>query len=241
MHEPPIEPVDRSLRQPLPPARAARLQRLRGLYAIVDGSSPQPPLSLVAAFIDGGAPVIQIRLKGLGAGPLLSVARAATKLCHDAGRLLLVNDRPDVAKLSGADGVHLGQDDLPVAAARALLGPDLLIGLSTHSDAELDQGCASGADYLGFGPIFATATKSITDPAGAPLPPPHGLAGLRRACARASLPLVAIGGITDEGAAGVAEAGAACAAAIGWLSAAGHAPEARARLFAAAFARGARP
>jgi thiamine-phosphate diphosphorylase len=221
--------------------RAARLQRLRGLYAIVDASSPQPPLSLVAAFVEGGAKVIQLRLKNVGAGPLLAIARAAATLCRESGTLLLINDRPDVAKLSGAGGVHLGQDDLPVAAARALLGPDAVIGLSTHFDDEVEQGCASGADYLGYGPIFATVTKSITDPTGAPLPPPHGLLGLQRVCARATLPVVAIGGLSAGSAAGVAEAGAACAAAIGWLTAAGHDPAERARQFAAAFALGVRP
>ena len=236
MQEPPIVPV----RYPVPPARAARLQRLRGLYAIVDASSPQSPLSLVAAFIEGGAPVIQLRLKNTAAGPFLAIARAAATLCHEAGTLLLINDRPDIAKLCGADGVHLGQDDLPVAAARLLLGPEALIGLSTHTDHEVEQGCGSGADYLGYGPIFATVTKSLTDPRGAPLPPPQGLNGLRQVCARATLPVVAIGGLTGESAAGVAEAGAACAAAIGWLTAAGHHPAERARQFAAAFARGVR-
>jgi thiamine-phosphate diphosphorylase len=234
--ETPIVPA----RFAVPPARAARLEKLRGLYAIVDASSPQPPLSLVSAFIEGGATVIQLRLKNVGAGPLLAIARAAVALCHDAGRLLLVNDRPDVARLSGADGVHLGQEDLPVAAARALLGPDLVIGLSTHLDAELEPGCLSGADYLGYGPIFATTTRSKTDPTGAPLPPPHGLAGLQRACARATLPVVAIGGLTVESAAGVAAAGAACGAVISWLTAEGHDPAERARQYAAAFALGAR-
>jgi len=108
---------------------------------------------------------VQLRLKQAGAGELLRVAREARKLC--AGRaLLLVNDRPDIARLAETDGVHLGQEDLPWLAARAILGPRALIGVSTHSDAEIDA--AQGADYIGFGPIFATASKP-----GLPLP--HGI------------------------------------------------------------------
>ena len=180
-----------------------------GIYAIVDGSSARPPLELVAAFAAGGAAVVQLRLKDAGAGELLRVAREARRICAGS-TLLLVNDRPDVARLAEADGVHLGQEDLPVAAARAILGHKAVIGLSTHSDAEIDA--AQGADYIGFGPIFATASKP-----GAPLPPPHGIEGLRRAVARAKVPVAAIGGITEANAGAVAAAGARCAAAIASL------------------------
>src|SRR5205807_5340760 len=121
----------------------------RGVYAIVDGSAGRPPLELVAAFVRGGAAVVQLRLKGAAAGEVLGVARGARQLCEGKA-LLLINDRADVAKLAQADGVHLGQDDLPIGAARALLGPEALIGISTHSDAEIDQ--ADGADYVAFGP-----------------------------------------------------------------------------------------
>ncbi|MGZ6126111.1 MAG: thiamine phosphate synthase [Myxococcales bacterium] len=199
-----------------------------GLYAIVDGSAARPPLDLVGAFVRGGAAVVQLRLKQAGAGELLRLARQACKLC--AGKaLLLINDRPDVARLAEADGVHLGQEDLPVEAARAILGPGALIGLSTHSDAEIDNGQA--ADYIGFGPVFATASKP-----GSPLPPPHGIEGLRLAVRRAKVPVVAIGGITAGNARAVAEAGARCASAIAHLCNAGD-PEAAARAMAQAFAR----
>lgn len=198
-----------------------------GLYAIVDGSAPRPPLDLVGAFVRGGAAVIQLRLKEAGAGELLRVAREARRLC--AGKaLLLINDRPDVARLAEADGVHLGQEDLPCEAARALLGPGALIGVSTHSDAEIDR--ALSADYIGFGPVFATASKP-----GSPLPPPHGIEGLRRAVRRSRVPVVAIGGITAANAGAVAEAGARCASAIAWLCSAED-PEAAARAMAQAFA-----
>ena len=199
-----------------------------GVYAIVDGSAIRPPLDLVGAFVRGGAAVVQLRLKEAGAGELLRVAREARKLC--AGRaLLLVNDRPDVARLAEADGVHLGQEDLPWLAARAILGPSALIGVSTHSDGEIDG--ALGADYIGFGPIFATSSKP-----GRPLPPPHGIEGLRQAVRRSRVPLVAIGGITIERASEVAGAGARCVAAIAQLCGAAD-PEAATREMAKAFAR----
>jgi thiamine-phosphate pyrophosphorylase len=198
------------------------------VYAIVDGSATRPPIDLVGAFVRGGAAVVQLRLKEAGAGELLRVAREARKLC--AGRaLLLVNDRPDVARLAEADGVHLGQEDLPWPAARAILGPGALIGVSTHSDAEIDA--AQGADYIGFGPIFATGSKP-----GRPLPSPHGIGGLRRAVRRSRVPLVAIGGITIERASEVARAGARCVAAIAELCFAPD-PELATREMAKAFAR----
>lgn len=206
----------------------------RGLYAIVDGSAARPPLELVRAFVEGGAAVVQLRLKALGAGELLRIAREAREICSGKS-LLLINDRPDVARLADADGVHLGQDDLPVAEARALLGPGKLIGLSTHSDAELSA--AAGADYVGFGPVFATASKP-----GAALPPPHGVDGLSRAVKLARVPVVAIGGLTAASAGAAAEAGAWCAAAIGELCHAAD-PRAAARAMASAFAasRGSAP
>lgn len=222
----------------LPAARARRLTALRGLYAIADGSSARPPLSLVEAFLRGGARAVQLRLKAAPAGELLRVAREAAALCRAAGALFLIDDRPDVALLSSADGVHLGQDDLPVDAARAVLGPDALVGVSTHSDAEIDAALAAGADYLGFGPVFATATKAATAPGAAPLPPPHGPAGLGRAVRRAGrVPLVAIGGVTAANAAELSRAGAACVAAIGELCGAPD-PEGAARALATAFASG---
>lgn len=214
--------------------RARQLARLRGLYAIADGSSPHPPLTLVAAFVRAGAAAVQLRWKGAPAGELVTVARQAAAICAAAGVLFLVNDRPDVAALAGADGVHLGQDDVPPAAARAVLGEDALVGVSTHDDAEIAAALEAGADYLGFGPIFATASKP-----GAPLPAPHGPEGLAAAVRKAGrVPVVAIGGITAGRAPDVAAAGAACAAAIAELCSGGD-PEGRARALAAAFSRGA--
>lgn len=198
----------------------------RGVYAIVDGSAARPPLELVGAFVRGGAAVVQLRLKDTGAGELLRLARESRRLC--AGKaLLIINDRPDLARLSEADGVHLGQEDLPIAAARAVVGPKALIGISTHSDQEIDA--AAGADYVGFGPIFATQSKS-----GAPLPPPHGVAGLRRAVKRARLPVVAIGGITVTTAKALSVTEVRCVAAIAELCNAPD-PEKRTREMVEAF------
>src|SRR5438132_4482733 len=127
-----------------------------GVYAIADGSAGRPILDLVGAFVRGGAAVVQVRLKSAGAGDFVQIVRNARKICANRA-LVIVNDRADVARIAEADGVHLGQEDLPVSAARELLGPRALIGLSTHSDKEIDD--ARGADYVGFGPIFATSSK----------------------------------------------------------------------------------
>src|SRR5260370_40443952 len=180
-----------------------------GVYAIVDGAAG-PPRELIAALVRGGASVVQLRLKGIATGDFVQIAREARRICA-ARALLLVNARPDVARLAEAGGVHLGQDDLPVEAARALLGPGALIGLSTHSEREIDE--SAGADYIGFGPIFATRSKP-----GATLPPPHGIEGLRRAVRRAKVPVVAIGGITLEDGPQIPPTGARSAAAISPLS-----------------------
>lgn len=199
----------------------------RGVYAIADGASGRPVLDLVDAFVRGGAAVVQLRLKDAGAGELLRLAREARKLCPPGGPLLFVNDRPDVARLAEADGVHLGQEDLPLQAARQIVGPAMIVGVSTHSDEEL--AAAQGADYVGFGPIFATASKP-----GAVLPPPHGVEGLRRAVQRSKAPVVAIGGITAATAGAVARAGAHCIASIAEICKAEN-PELAVRALAAAF------
>ncbi|HWE25749.1 MAG TPA: thiamine phosphate synthase [Myxococcales bacterium] len=218
---------------PVRQLKERRLARLRGVYAIVDESSARRPLDLVDALLRGGVRVVQLRCKNLPVRDLLAIAHEAVARCRQRDALLIVNDRADVARAVGADGVHVGQEDLPVGAAREVVGEDALVGVSTHSDAEIDAGIAAGADYLGFGPIFQTRSKP-----GAPLPPPHGLDGLERAVRRAGvLPLVAIGGITAQSASGVARTGAACAAVIAELC---HArdPEAAARALLEAFARG---
>jgi thiamine-phosphate pyrophosphorylase len=211
-----------------PPTRSARLARLRGLYAIVGDAEP---LARAEAAIAGGAAVVQLRMKRAPAGEVLAVAKALVALA--AGRaLVLVNDRPDVAVLAGADGVHVGDEDLPVPEARAVLGPELLLGRTTRTADDARRALAAGADHVGYGPVFPSLTKPL-DVA------PRGLDGLAATCAAVPAPVVAISGITLANVAAVARAGAACAAVIGDLFDAPD-PRARAAALAAAFAAGAR-
>src|SRR5579875_570220 len=176
--------------------------RLPGLYAIVDPlDTGRDPVALARALLAGGAELLQVRLKGASAARLLAVATEVVALGHAAGALVLVNDRPDVARAAGADGVHLGQDDLPVAAARRVLGPGALVGVSTHDVGQARAAAAAGADYLGVGPVFATTSKTAALP-------PRGLDLVRAVRAAVACPLVAIGGITAATAAAVRAAGA---------------------------------
>jgi len=137
----------------------------------------------------GGARLFQLRLKRVSTGALLDVARRVRELTAAAGATFIVNDRVDVALAADADGVHLGQEDLPVAEARALVGASRIVGYSTHSETQLAAAAGCGADYLSLGPIFATTSKSTADPV-------IGCARLRAARALVREPLVAIGGIT---------------------------------------------
>ena len=155
-----------------------------------------------------GATLIQLREKHLPAGLFYEEAVNAVAAAREAGVVLLINDRVDIAKMAGADGVHLGQGDLPPAAARELLGPDAIIGFSTHSLAEAIAAASESVDYIAFGPIFPTDTKPDTEP----------VVGLERLAeirnALPNVPLVAIGGINAENITAVIEAGADAAAVI---------------------------
>jgi thiamine-phosphate pyrophosphorylase len=175
-------------------------------YAMVDSSGPQPPVETAHLLIDSGARTLQLRLKGLLTRDLVAAARSIAELCRRSGAALFVNDRVDIAMLVGADGVHLGQEDLPLEAARRLMGSGRIIGISTHSVAQAREAEAGGADYIGFGPIFAGGIKRTT--AG------QGLAAIRQIRAAVTLPIVAIGGITEATAGEVIEAGADAVAII---------------------------
>jgi thiamine-phosphate pyrophosphorylase len=184
---------------------------LSPLYAIADPlDTGRDPVALAAALLRGGARLVQLRWPGASARELLAAALAIRPLARAAGALFLVNDRPDVAHAAEADGAHLGQDDLPVAAARRVLGSGRLIGVSTHDLAQARAAEAAGADYLGVGPVYATTTKP-----GALAP--RGLALVAAVRAAVRCPLVAIGGITPATAAAVREAGADAVAMIGAL------------------------
>jgi thiamine-phosphate pyrophosphorylase len=178
-------------------------EHVRGFYAVLDRDDEALARTLVG---EGGARVLQVRIKAASAAALLRIAEMARRVCDEAGAMLVVNDRIDVALLARADGVHLGQTDAPIGIARKL--GVRVVGISTHDVAQVERAVADGADYLGFGPVFATTTKANPDPV-------QGLAGLRAAVAAArGTPIVAIGGITLAHAADVYAAGAAAICAI---------------------------
>jgi thiamine-phosphate pyrophosphorylase len=180
--------------------RRARLAAAR-LYMVFD-SAPQrhdvPDLLRAAAA--GGVDVVQLRDKNLADDELVAVAHASRALCERIGLLLIVNDRPFVAAEAGADGVHVGQDDAPVADVRELMGEDMLIGLSTHAPREIDATDATLVDYIGVGPVHETPTK--------PGRPAVGTELVRYAAAHSPVPFFAIGGLHGGNLAGVIEAGA---------------------------------
>jgi thiamine-phosphate pyrophosphorylase len=178
-------------------------QRLTGarLYVLVTEALCRASLEgTIREAVEGGADVIQLREKELDDRKLLLRARDVRQLTRRLGALFIVNDRPDIARLAEADGVHLGQDDLPVQEARRLLGPDALIGVSTHNLPQLRRAILEGASYVGVGPTFPSPTKAF-----AAFP---GLDYLREVRAETSLPAFALGGITQENVAEVVAAGA---------------------------------
>ncbi len=201
----------------------------RGLYALLDDSvRPGLDLALAArAVIAGGAGVLQLRLKRVEDRAALAICRDVVALAKPSQTVVIVNDRVDLALLSGASGVHLGEDDLPVAEARRLLGPAAFIGATTRTLAMIREAAAQGADHVGLGPIFSTSTKSVPHPL-------LGLAGLKAIAAQSPLPIVAIAGIRLSNIQAVALAGAHCAAVAGGLLEASELTE-RARALQAAF------
>ncbi|MGA2454915.1 MAG: thiamine phosphate synthase [Solirubrobacteraceae bacterium] len=180
--------------------RTARLAAAR-LYLVCGGNPDGRELpTLLRAAIAGGVDVVQLREKHMPDEELASVANAARILCEELGALLIVNDRPWVAREARADGIHVGQDDIPPAEVRELVGPELLIGLSTHSPAQIDAVDASVVDYIGVGPIHETPTK--------PGRPAVGTELVRYAAAHAKVPFFAIGGLDAGNLAQVLDAGA---------------------------------
>jgi thiamine-phosphate pyrophosphorylase len=200
--------------------------RLAGLYAIAGG----PDLvERARAAIEGGARVVQVRWKEGSAGAVLDAARRVVELAQGRA-LVIVNDRADLALLAGADGVHVGDGDLPVAEARRLLGPERLVGRTCRTFDEAKRAVADGADHVGFGPMFETRSKEVGVP-------PRPMAALREVAAGLRAPVVAISGITLENIGAIAAAGATCAAVLGDLFDHGD-PCERARLLREAFEAG---
>lgn len=171
------------------------------LVADADYAAGRDLAGLVEAAVEGGVTIVQLRAKNLIHGPFVELGRALAGRLAPRGVPLLVNDRPDVALACGASGVHLGQDDIPVAVARRLLGPNAAIGVSVNTPEEAVRAEQDGADYVGAGPAYATSTKSTS----LGVLGPEGIGRIARAI---RLPVVAIGGITAVNAAGLAGTGA---------------------------------
>ncbi len=199
------------------------------LYPIVDVGllGERSVGDVVRALVRGGARILQLRAKAVSDRRLVSLVGEALNVAHQGGALVLVNDRPDVASITGTDGVHVGQDDLAPADVRSLLGPDAIVGLSTHNLEQLRRAAREPIDYVAVGPVFPTSTKAEADPV-------VGLGFVRQARALLSQPLIAIGGIRQDNARGAIEAGADGVAVASALLA-GRDPEEYASAFYAAF------
>jgi thiamine-phosphate pyrophosphorylase len=173
--------------------RRARLAASR-LYFVTDTPA------VVPAALAGGADIVQLRMKDAPDEDVVGAGRELRALCHEHGALFIVNDRSDLAVACGADGVHVGQDDEPLESARAVVGPDAIVGISTHSAAQADAAETSIADYVVVGPVWATPTKEGR--------PATGLDLVRHAARHVHKTWFAIGGIDIERADEVADAGA---------------------------------
>ncbi len=175
-----------------------RRQRLRTahLYLVCDD---QPDLFLAGA-LGAGVDIVQLRMKDAPDEEIVSAGRRFAAMAAEHDALFVLNDRPDLVEATGADGVHVGQDDAAVADARAVLGPDRLVGLSTHSPAQVDAAAQVEVDYIGVGPVHETPTK--------PGRPAVGVELVRYAAAHATVPFFAIGGIAPANVDAVRDAGA---------------------------------
>lgn len=193
------------------------LRSLPVLYPIIDdalcATRHLDPVELAATWLKAGVRLLQLRVKQGPDRAFLELSDAIARLAHESDARLIVNDRCDIALLSGADGVHVGQDDLPPDDVRTLLGAGGTIGVSSHDSQEVDRALASAADYIAVGPVFGTTTKETGYDA-------RGLGLVRYASGRGK-PVVAIGGITVETAPAVIAAGASAVAVISDLLAGG--------------------
>jgi thiamine-phosphate pyrophosphorylase len=202
---------------------STRQQRLRAarLYLVCD----EQPDEFLQAVLGAGVDLIQLRMKDAPDDRIVAVGKRVARAATEHGTLFILNDRPDLVEAVGADGVHVGQDDVTVADARAAVGPDRLVGLSTHSPEQVDGAGGEAVDYLGVGPIHATPTK--------PGRPAVGVALVRYAAEHASVPFFAIGGITPANAGAVRAAGAERIAVVRALTEAADPAQASRRLRAA--------
>lgn len=192
--------------------------RPRTVYAILDvdllAARGLAPLEVCDVWLAGGIRLIQLRAKGMASGAMLELAEALLGRTRAAGATLIINDRVDIAAMCHADGVHVGQEDLTPAEVRAIAGPDVMVGLSTHTDAQLGDALRAPVSYVAIGPVFGTRTKDTGYDA-------LGLGAVTRAATvtrAAGIPLVAIGGITCDRAQDVWAAGADVVAVISDLA-----------------------
>jgi thiamine-phosphate pyrophosphorylase len=210
-----------------PAQRFAALLAESPVYAITDDSLPDERLEdALGAILDAGIRVVQYRDKMRSDRERIQVAERLGKLVRGAGGLLIMNDRVDLTLAAGADGAHLGQDDLPFDFGRGLLGPDRLLGVSASYLEEIEPERLEGVDYLGFGALYPTDTKPEAEFAGLEL--------FREVCRRTRLPVVGIGGINVERVRDVMSCGAAGVAVVSALFRADDPGAAAARLLAAA-------
>jgi len=203
-------------------------KRISGLYVIIDpdACAGRPAVDVARAALEGGARMVQWRDKRRDKGDQLVDARAITELCRERGALFIVNDHADLALAARADGVHLGQHDLPIEVVRPIVGDAAVIGVSTNNAAEARDAEARGASYVAVGSIFPTSTKETTRPASTER--------LREVKSAVAVPVVAIGGINATNIAEVVAAGADAAAVISAVCGAAD-PRAAAAELAAAF------
>ncbi|MBI3492517.1 MAG: thiamine phosphate synthase [Acidobacteria bacterium] len=203
---------------------------MTSLYAILDADASRAagwtPSDLATAYLNGGARFLQLRAKTMAGAEFLDLASKIAALARAADAVLIINDRGDIARLAGAHGLHVGQDDLSPRAARTVIGETALLGQSTHTLEQVERALDEPINYLAVGPVFGTTTKATGYEA-------IGLDRVRAAAARAAqrgLPLVAIGGVTLDRAPSVIARGAASVAVISDLLSTGD-PEARVREF----------
>ena len=190
-----------------------KLRNMRLYVLVTSDLCHGSPIDAARQAIEGGADVIQMREKSLSDRELLELAHEYARLCTETGALFIVNDRPDIARLCEADGVHLGQDDLPAAKAREILLPNQLIGISTHRMEQARTAVSDRADYIGVGPVYPTETKGYREGVGTEY--------VSEVAQGLDVPFVALGGITIERAGNVARAGAPAIAICSAVIAAG--------------------
>lgn len=180
--------------------RSVDLVRVR-LYLVTDSTPSAAPLErFLALAIDAGVEMVQLRERRLDDRALLDAARRCAAVCRKHGARFIVNDRADIALAAGADGVHVGQEDVHPDDVRRIVGPDAIVGLSTHSRAQIIAARETAADYIGVGPVHATPTKPGREPVGLDL--------VRVAAAEATMPFFAVGGIDASNVSDVVAAGA---------------------------------